>query len=145
MKYIIPILVLVLLFSFVPRTQEVNGMDIFNTGAFACVPEEKPIIYWTNETGQDIKIYSAKVWFGANSGAIADVGVIVFRERGESILFHQNWDRYAEPTALHVDTLNLAPNYFLVKAGERVGLVHWCHPINEQAKKAHVIVTVWYE
>jgi hypothetical protein len=121
----------------------VSGYDVFNTGPFDCVPEKRAVTEWVNDIG-DIKIYNAKLWMGANTGAVADVGVIVYRKGDESLLFHENWDRYAEPTGFHIDSLNLSPNYMTLKKGESLELTYWCHPFNEHAKKAHVIITIWY-
>lgn len=121
----------------------VVGVDAFNTGAFDCTPEERPLTEWVNTIG-DIRIYNAKIWFGANGGAVADVGAIVYRKSDKSVLFHENWDRYADPTTLHIDTLDLAPNYMELKKGDKLGMAYWCHPFNERAKKGHVIVTIWY-
>jgi hypothetical protein len=125
------------------QSQAVNGLDVFNTDAFDCVPDKRHVIEWVNDIGS-LKIYNAKLWMGANSGAVADVGAIVYRVDDSSVLFHENWDRYADPTGFHVDALNLSPNFMILKKGDSLGLAYWCHPFNEQAKKAHVIVTIWY-
>jgi len=140
------LIIIVLLLSphqAISQGQDVYGLDVFNTAAFDCVPEKRNNIEWVNDIG-DIRIFNAKLWMGANSGAVADVGAIVYRVHDRSILFHENWDRYAEPTTFHIDSLNLTPNYMTLEQGERLALVYWCHPFNEQARQGHVIVTIWY-
>lgn len=136
--------ILLLLMLFSPASASLQGVDIFNTGGFACTPE-RHLTYWENDIG-DIRIYNAKLWMGADYEIVADVGAIVFveNEKNRNVLFHENWDRYAEPTGLHVNQLNLTPNYIEVGHGEKIGLAYWCNQFNEPAKRGHVIVTVWY-
>ena len=134
-------ILLILLLGSPSQGQPLRGVDVFNTSPFACVPEKRNVTEWVNDIG-DIRIYSAKLWMGANQGAVADVGAIVYRVNDKSVLFHENWDRYADPTGFHIDNLYLNPNYMTLQKGDKLGLAYWCHPFNEQAKQGHVIVTI---
>lgn len=143
-NFLLLVLAFLLLMGKSENTQkEIYGLDIFNTNPFECIPEIRTMIEWKNDIG-DIQIYNAKIWMGANVNAVADVGAVVAIKETYNVLFHENWDRYANPTSFSVDALNLAPNYILVKNGQTISVLYWCHPFSEDTKMAHIIVTVWY-
>ena len=144
MKYTVAFLAFfILAVTPAPVGYAVRGMDIFNTGPFDCsTPKQVRETEWVNDLG-DLRIYNAVVWVGASGGTVADIGTIVYS--GESILFHQNWDHYAEPTGIHTDRLDLSPNYIKLKQGDAINMAYWCEIFdNELDSQAHIIVTVWY-
>lgn len=146
MRNILLVSILVFAFTLSPVQQghELTGLDIFNSGPFKCDPtaEVRHEAEWVNDI-RNIRIYNANLWMGASVDAVADVGMIAYLDN-RSILFHENWDRYANPTGFSVDALNLSPNYMSVRKGESVNFVYWCHNFDQLPSRGHVIVTVWF-
>lgn len=141
---LITLVFVVLLNPAIPAGREVIGLDVFNTSGFDCSqPKQMRGATWVNNIG-DIRIYNALVWVGASGGTVADIGTIVYRVSDDSILFHQNWDHYSEPSGIHTDRLNLSPNYMVLRQGDALSLAYWCEVFDDARRQANVIITIWY-
>jgi len=84
------------------------------------------VIYWTNNTGQDINIVKAYIWTGVDRGAIMDVHVELRRDYDNSYLAILQWDHYADPTVpQHGQQFDFSSFPMLLEAGEQLRIFHF--------------------